>query len=438
MKQAISLLVFLLFTLSMIGQRIVFPGQNQIYRFLEDPSFISLNGEYNMTVMLQVSDSDVAQTSQYVAAQLSLFDNLAFGLDHSRHSYDAFRYSQTFLSARYKLEFGNQFHYFNIGGSIGSGKLNEVDTSKDNDINTLYRLGLHYTNFNLTVGGFMNIYPTQIDPLISTLDPLSSTEGYTLYISYQLALSDYLRLTPSLKYNSYDDLTIYEGNAALNYKGKYDLGISYKDDYSINAVLGAKFFNRLKVSYSYESAMGAQNFNDVHALGISVDLRARETDTPEWLANVKKNREKINRIKKVKAEPAITLEEPVITVEEIAIDNIANENVQKPQTLEDIEKAELAKYPVMTEQTPSDIVGNKLKTGYYIILGSYKKVENAEKEIQRLRENGAYARYGKKNVNDDFNYVYVDRYDNKDIAVKRTIAKQQEKGFKRVWLLRVK
>ena len=55
-----------------------------------------------------------------------------------------------------------------------------------------------------------------------------------------------------------------------------------------------------------------------------------------------------------------------------------------------------------------------------------------------MRDNGAYARYGKKDVNDDFNYIYVDRYDDRDIAIKRTILKQSEKGFERVWLLRVK
>ncbi|MGC1206103.1 MAG: type IX secretion system membrane protein PorP/SprF [Flavobacteriaceae bacterium] len=430
MKMTLSLVVFLLFTISMIGQRIVFPGQNQLYRHLDDPSFISLNGEYNMTGLLQVSDSDIAQTSQYIAAQLSFFDNVAFGLDYSRHSFDAFRYSQLFFSGRYKLELGNQFHYFNIGGSIGSGKLNEVDTSKDNNINTIYRLGVHYTNFNLTIGGYMTTYPTQIDPLINSTDPLSTTEGFTVYLSYQLALSDYLRLTPSVKYNSYDELDIYEGIASLNYKGKYDLAISYKDDYSINAMLGAKFFDRLKVSYSYESALGAQNFNDVHALGISVDLRAKEADIPEWLANVKRNREKINRLKKVKDKPIVALEVPETTID--------TTNVAKTETLEDIEKAELTKYPIMTEDAPSDIVDNRLKPGYYIILGSYKKLENAEKEIQRLRDNGAYARYGKKDVNDDFNYIYVDRYDDRDIAIKRTILKQSEKGFERVWLLRVK
>ena len=429
MKMSISLGVFLLFTISMIGQRIVFPGQNQIYRYLDDPSFISLNGEYNMTGILQVSDSDIAQTSQYVAAQLSFFDNVAFGLDYSKHSFDAFRYSQLFFSGRYKLELGNQFHYFNIGASIGSDKLNEIDTSKENEINTLFRLGGHYTNFNLTAGGYMNAYPTQMDPLINVTDPLSTTEGFTVYLSYQLALSDYLRLIPSVKYNSYDELDIYEGNAALNYKGKYDLAVSYKDDYSISTVLGAKFFDRLKVSYSYESAMGTQNFNDVHALGVSVDLKARGTDIPEWLANVKKNREKINRLKKVKEEPEVALEEPKIIVD--------TTNIVKTKTIEDIEQEELAKYPVMTEDAPSDIVDNRLKPGYYIILGSYKKLENAEKEIARLRDNGSYARYGKKDVNDEFNYIYVDRYENRDIAIKRTKAKQGEKGFERVWLLRI-
>lgn len=429
MKTTISLGFFLLLTIGMTGQRIVFPTQNQIYRHLEDPSFISLNGAYNMTGLLQISDSDIAQTSQYLAAQLSFFDNVAFGLDYSRHSLDAFRYSQLFLSSRFKIELGNQFHYFNIGASIGSDKLNEIDTSKENEINTLFRLGGHYTNFNFTAGGYFNTYPTQIDPLLNAIEPLSTTDGFTLYLSYQLALSDYLRLTPSVRYNSYDALNIYEGNAALNYKGKYDLAVSYKNDYSISAVFGAKFFNRLKVSYSYESALGIQIFNDVHALGISIDLKAIETDTPEWLANVKRNSEKINRLKRRKKEDANALE---------TIDNsIDDKNTEKLLSLEDVEKAELAKYPVMTEDAPSDIVDNRLKPGYYIILGSYKKLENAEKEITRLRENGSYARYGKKDTNDDFNYIYVDRYDDRDIASKRTLSKQREKGFNRVWLLHI-
>ncbi|GAA4970972.1 hypothetical protein GCM10023315_21170 [Algibacter aquimarinus] len=417
----------------MIGQRIVYNGQNQINRYLEDPSFVSLNGEYNMSAIIQASDTDISNTSQYIAAQLSPFDNVAFGLDYSRHSYQVFRYSQMFFNGRYRLNLGNEFHYINLGASIGIDRLNEDRSSRENDLNTIYRLGLHYTNFNLTIGGFLNNYALQNDLSNTSLDPFTNIEGYTAFLSYRFRISDSFRFSPMARYNSYDELDFFEGVANLNYKGNYELAVSYKDNYSLNAALSGRFLKFIRVSYSYESAIGDQVFNDVHSVGVSIDLRPKENEIPEWLANVKRNREKIKSIKKVKEEPAIAVEEPNTEVDDTIV-----ENIEEIDPVAEAEKAELLKYPVMTEEAPSDIVGGKLKPGYYIILGSYKKVDNAEKEIERLRANGAYARYGKKDANDDFNYVYVDRYEDRDIASKRTLAKQREKGFERVWLLRIK
>lgn len=432
MKTTISTGILLLFTLSMIGQRMVYNGQNQIHRHLEDPSFISLHGEYNMTGIIQASDTDVSNTSQYIAAQLSPFDNVAFGIDYSRHSYQVFRNSQMFLNSRFRLNIGNEFQYLNIGASIGVDKLNEDKSSKENDISTIYRLGLHYTNFNLTVGGFLNTLPLQNNLLDTSLTPLTNSEGYTAFLSYRIRVSDNLRLTPMARYNSYADLDFFEGVTNLNYKGNYEFAISYKDNYSINAVLSGRFLKYVKASYSFESAIGDQIFSNVHSVGISVDLSPKENEIPEWLANVKRNREKINNYKRDKKEPIITEETPVIAEKTVI------EPTKEIDPIVEAEKAELLKYPVMTEEAPSDIVAGRLKPGFYVILGSYKQVENAEKEIARLRANGAYARHGKKDANDDFNYVYVDRYETREIASKRTKAKQKEKGFERVWLLQIK
>lgn len=429
MKTVINSIILLFFTISVMSQRLVYNGQNQIHRQFEDPSFISLNGQYNMTGILQASDSDIAQTSQFISAQLSLFDNVAFGLDYARHSYDVFRYSQMFLNSRIRLGLGSEFHYINLGASIGQDKLNEVNTSKDNSLNTIYKLGIHYTNFNLTLGGFLNRYPIQNDLTLNMPEPLSSYEGYTAYISYRIRLSDNIRLTPMAKYNSYSDLTFFEGITNLNYKGNYELALSYKNDYSINAALCARILKYIKLSYSYESAMGSQNFNDVHAFGISVDLTPKETEIPEWLANVKRNREKIQSIKRVK-------EDKTAVTEEQLDDHIDETNIADILTDELVTDEE--KYPVMDENTPSDIVNDYyLKSGYYIILGSFKQIKNAEKEVERLKQNGFYARYGRKDVNDEFYYVYVDRYAERDIASQRTKAKQKEKGFNRVWLLKI-
>lgn len=418
----------MLFSFTVMGQRLVIPGQNQIYRFIEDPAFITANERYNVTGILQASDSDIAQTSQYLAAQLAFFDNVVFGVDYSKHSYDVMRYSQLFLNSRVRIGLGDYYQYFNIGLSLGTDRLNEVDSSRENDINTIYRVSGHYRNYNFTIGGFLNHIPIQNSLTLPTPETLSVSQGYSVFASYDIALSDYFRLTPLARYNSYDTIDFFEGVAILNYKEKGELAVSYKNDYSLNAAVSAKFLERLKVSYSYEKAIGNQSFNDVHAIGISVDLAPKATELPEWLVNVRRNRIKINNINYKDEEKLLE------TIADEEIQETASDSVPKVETVD----PELIAYPIMSEEDPEDVVDGHLKPGYYVILGSFKNVQNAEKAVAKLKSEGYYARFGKKDEGDAFNYVYVDRYTDRDIASKRTKAKQKEKGFEKVWLMQVK
>ncbi|MCB4808136.1 SPOR domain-containing protein [Tamlana sp. 62-3] len=430
MKKAYCIVLFLFVSVSIFGQRVVFPNQNPINPYLDDPSFLALNGRYNMTGIIQASDTNISNTSQYVNAQLAPFDNFAFGLDYSNHSYQIYHYTQLFLNTRFKFNLGNEFNYINLGASIGIDRVNENRSSNDNSFSSVYKLGAHYTNFNLTIGGFLTTYPIQNDLSLAPTEPLTSSDGYTAYAAYRIRVSDNLRITPMAKYNSYSDLNIVEGVANINYKGNYELALSYKDDYSFNTVISGRFFKYFRVSYSLESALGSQNFNRVHSVGVSVDLTPKEQEIPEWLANVKRSREKLGRKKKEKKpEPTI-----VETVEEIVeTEEIAEEVIPETNTDED----NIISTPVMSEDSPSDIVNGVLKSGYYIILGSFVNESNANKEVERLKSQGIYARAGRKN-GDKFYYIYVDRYDDKDLAVERTFGKQKEDGFNKVWLLRVK
>lgn len=425
MKTVISTVLFISFTLSMLSQRIVFPSQNQIYRFLEDPSYISLNKGYNMTGMLQASDSKIAQTSQYLAAQLSFFDNVAFGVDYSKHSFDSYRYSHILFSGRVRLGFGSEYHYFNLGASVGPDKSHQIGSATENSLSTTYRVAGHYTNYNFTIGGFMNRYPLQNELLVNNnVQPQTTTDGYSIYASYNVAISETLRLTPMVRYNAYDELNFFEGIAMFNYKGNYELAVSYKDDYSINPQLSTKILKRIKLSYSFEKSMGSQIFNDVHAIGLSVDLGSKETDDPEWLANVKKKNSKIQRVKKKEKEAKFNKTENGNNVDEIVEEAIivaTEEMVEVPKP--------------MSASDPEDTIDNRLKPGHYIVLGSFKVLENATKEVERLKRKGYYARIGKKEPSDDFNYVYVDRYTDKNVALNRIKEIKKEKGLEKTWVL---
>lgn len=427
LKAVLLSFTFVFMSVHMFGQRIVFPGQNHLYRFLEDPSFISLQKEYNMTGLVQASDSEMAQTSQYLTAQLSFFDNIAFGLDYSRHSFDSYRYGHVLFSGRARIGLGDYYHYINLGVSVGPDKTHQTGTAEGNSRSTTYRVGAHYTHYNFTVGGVMNRYPLQDEALVNNhVQPPLTSDGYSIYASYDFALLTDLRLTPQIRYNAYHDLHIFEGIVVFNYNGDYELAFSYKNDYSINPQLGAKILKRVKISYSYEKSLGPQIFKDVHALGLSVNLGSKKTDDPEWLANVKKNNAQIKRLKKNKKEIKIKdpasenkndalLEEAVIAVNEDVTET------PKP----------------MSENDPEDTIENRLNPGHYIVLGSFKILDNATKEIERLKRKGYYARMGKKDDTDKFNYVYVDRYTDKNIALKRLKEIKKEKGLEKTWILSI-
>jgi SPOR domain/Type IX secretion system membrane protein PorP/SprF len=432
MKIITSLALFLFFTLSVTGQRIVFPGQNQSFRFLEDPSYISSNGFTNMTGLLQVSDSDVAQTSQYIAAQLAFFDNFAFGLEYSRHSFDYFRYSQLLIGGRVRLGLGNDYHFFNLGFSVGPDQSSQSPATTQNEVGTIYRLGGHYTNYNFTMGGFLNTYPTQ--QIVNNLPVVGTLDGYSVYTSYKISLSKNLRLTPMVRYNSYTDLNFFESVTILNYKGVTEIAFSYKADYSVNAALNTMIFKKIKLGYSYEKSMGMQNFDDAHSIGVSIDLIPKNAEIPEWLANVKRTNaasKKVSSKKEVEKEVEVKEDLPIVAVETLAV----NDSINTPKIEEETKVT--AAMP-MTKDDPEDTVEGQLKPGFYIILGSFIEIDNANKEVARLQRKGFYARIGKKNANDKYNYVYVDRYPDRETASERTKNKQQEKGFEKVWLMEIK
>ncbi|KJD33191.1 hypothetical protein PW52_14800 [Tamlana sedimentorum] len=432
MKKAITLILVVLSIQNLVAQRIVFPNQNAINPYLDDPSYLAANGRYNMTGIIQASDTN---TSQYLNAQLAPFDNFAFGLDYSNHSYQSYRYIQLFLNTRFKFNLGSEFHTLNIGASVGLERLNEKLSAKDNNFKSVYKLGLHYTNFNLKIGGFLTTYPIQNYLSLAPTTPLTSSNGYSGYLSYRIRVSDNFRITPSAKYHAYNELNIIEGVANLNFKGNYEMALSYKNDYSINAAISARLFKYFRISYSFENAIGAQNFNQVHSVGLSVDLTPKEQEIPEWLANVKRNREKLGRPKRKKEPKQEIVETTPIEEPEIIIKTETIEPT--PEIATEVVVNEI---PVMSEETPPDVINGNLKPGYYVILGSFVDELNANKEIERLKQKGIYARTGRKKGEEKFNYIYIDRYnlEEKETAIQRTFNKQKETGFEKVWLLRIK
>ena len=77
------------------------------------------------------------------------------------------------MSARARFAVGNHYQYLNISFAVEPNKSQELGTTKENNLSATYRLGTYYTNYNLTIGGFMNPYSLQNEtPFSSNVQPL--------------------------------------------------------------------------------------------------------------------------------------------------------------------------------------------------------------------------------------------------------------------------
>ncbi len=421
------------------GQRTVFPTQDIINPHLSDPSFIGEDKRGEVMAMAQVSDSKRKQFSQYLNAQFPVYQNVSFGFDYFKDGYDFYSYSTAMVSGAIKFGFGNVRHYMKLGvsGGIDTRKQDRVPewqlpaddnfVPNINNANTdfVYRAGLHYTNKNLSLGGFYNKMPVQNIVLReASEDELHYLVdfGYTAYVQYGINMFESFRVTPIFRYLSYTDEPIYEGALRVDVKNWVSASVSYKNDYSINPAVRFRFFDVLQLGYSYEKAIGAMAFDDVHALSISYLFKKRSgedgEEEPEWMGNAKKNIEKVEAIKKPKPkeekEPEV-LPDPVIE-----------------------EKAETEQEEVKTrpEKTKPNLVVVGMSPRYYVIAGSFDTIEAAYLFKSELSEKGHRSVLGKTDTSKKY-YVYIDSDANENRASKRLEAQKSNSIFKDAWLLEV-
>ncbi len=469
MKPTITLIAFL-FCVTLAAQRIVFPGQDLLYPNLNDPSFVGEEKRVEVTGLLQVSDVARKQTSQYIFVQIPIYENMAFGIDYFKDRFDYFSYSAAMVSTAFTI--GDKHHFLKLGvsGGIDTRQQDRIpldqlptDESFAPDINAsnrafTYRGGLHYTLRNLTLGGFYNKMPIQRVTLRNGLEDLLEyqvEEGFTAYAQYGIKAGTGFMVTPIFRYLSYDDEGIYEGALRVDFKDLVSASVSYKNEYSVNPALQVFLFNSLHLGYSYEMALGDDAFGDVHALSLSYKFKKREGEEgPEWEENAKETTQKIAAIKepKKKKEPkkeAIT--KPIEKTEAPETTAMLPESVEeivapKTTTPAPKETVAVAKTPEVKEETIKrpkaidktvDENTRLLKSGYYVIIGSFASLAEAQNAQKRFTKMEYYTIIGRKDPNSRF-YLIVDSDTTKSEAIKRLSAHKLDRNFKEPWLMTVK
>lgn len=450
------------------AQRIILPNQEHLYPFLNDPSFLGEGQRVQLTGALQLSDTERQQTTKFLNAQVALYDNVAFGLDYYNDSFDLYDYSTIMFSTAFKIGLGETNHHFKLGLSAGGESRkqdsrplavippdqNFVDDVTGNNLEFTYRVALHYTNRNFTLGGYYNQLPVQA---IAFQDPdevlfYSIEQGYTAYAMYNFRIADRMRLTPIVRYLDYLEDAIYEGAVKFNYADKVEASVSYRNDYSINPAVRFKVIKPLDIGYSYEKAMGSMDFADVHGITVSYKFFKADEEEPEWLRNAKETieetdqkKERPKKKKETPAEPEAEQEEveapleeeqqvtPEVEEEPVVETPVQNEaDVQKPVAEEVSPTAE--EQP--TEKPNTDSETGLLEKGFYIVVNSFETEAQAEAYMKTLDKSIYFPRMGRRELGGPLQ-VYIDSDRDEVEAGKRLRAFKLDKNFSNVRLLKI-
>lgn len=435
--------VLLLTTLGYAQDRLVLPGQELFYPNLTDPSFTGEGNRTQITALGQFMDFNTDRATQYVNAQLPLYDNLSFGVDYFNNTFDFLNYSQALLSAAYKVPVGTD-GYVKIGlaGGVDSFRTDLVPLSQqgagiipninENDISFTYRAGLHYTGRNLTLGAsYTTLILQNAMPQTGLGDALSYklSSGYTGYLGYRIGLGERFALTPMFRYLSFTDDAIYEGSVKLQLKDRFDISLAYRNDYSINPALRVILMKSLALGYSYEMAMGNLFFEDIHSFSLSYQFKkGNGQEEPEWMENAKDNIAKIDAIKEKKKKPKPAKEVPLEIVEVVVPEERSEpEGIPQTQNGAEQEKEIVA---------PKRAVVIVMSPRYYVIANDFTTYQDAYVFKETLQQNGLNATIGNRAGDPKF-YVYIDSNSNKARAAERLSKYGKNPFLKAPYLLQV-
>ncbi len=458
--RVICLIGCLLFTFFAFGQRLVVPNQEVHYSFLSDPSFIGEGQRVELTGSLQPSAAAREQSTNWINAQVALYDNVAFGLDYFNDSFDLYDYSTIMLSSAIKFGLGEYGHHIKLGFS-GGGESRKQDSRpltiipdgqnfvtdvSDNNLKFIYRAALHYTNRKLTLGGYFNRVPVQDIGLQSENQVLyyEIEEGFTGYAWYTFRLADNLRLTPVFRYLSYLEDAIYEGSVKVNIADRVEPSLAYRNDYSISPAVRFKVVKALDLAYVYEKALGSRDFDDIHGISATYRFFKAEDEEPEWLKEAKETIEIVEQLKEnLQAEKEKSKEIPTEKVAPFQKEEIPKVLQEDKATIADevkkVEEKEKTVEPALktTNKKPETVEETGLlEKGFYIVVGIFKTSNAAKAYMEKLDRSIYFPRMGKKVSNGPF-HVYIDSDYVKAEALKRLSAHRLDRSFKKAKLLEV-
>lgn len=250
---------------------------------------------------------------------------------------------------------------------------------------------------------------------------------YAFDNAYNLLENSSLTFLGRGKYNKMNDFD-YSAGILYNVPRAGWVQGTYSDYYGFSGGLGITISQKIAIGYNYEKSIGSAltNLGGTHEVFFALTLGSNEEFSA--YSNKIKKEEETNDIKNQ-------------TLEQEEIDrfkqNIYNQTIieTNPITVRKLEEFIInaendnINYLLLPEKNMG------IKKGYYVIATIYKEKEKAKKYVDDLKEKGLSKSGTFKTSINQWNYVYIERFDNYEAAKKAYQTKFNKKYPETMWVL---
>jgi len=412
-----------------------------IHSLLYNPAFTGHHGRSEVSFNHKQQWLGIAEAPTISTFQLhtAVEPQIAFGLQarsfgrgvvrtntaHALFSYKFMHSRQTGLS----LGLASGISHSGLRSEANYNPLDPAVASlAESQITADLKLGInyHYAGFNL---GFTL---TEIIPQKAYYNPLDVPPQNPFYHNYAVNIDYKFRLPtaqwavhPFLQYQHFGTSDPFlEGGMLIHYKDLLQLGGLYRHHYGTSVLAGLQWKD-FGFHYAYEMASSLVNDLGQGSHEIQLSFRFGKEVSAKAPEKQKQENKQLSIVAKDTVQTVPTEQKAV----EARTDTTQADTKPAPENTE-----ELVQHAVyyFSEAQP-----NELPVGYYVVAGTFKNTENAERLAKSLSQNGFFAASG-YNTENQYYLVYVYRSGSIEKTREARDQFRKSKLLKDAWLLEVK
>ncbi len=351
-------------------------------------------------------------------AETSLKSNkYGLGLNVSKHSINFLNRTSAGLGYRQTLKF-NADNFINFGVQLGVEK-NQIDFSRISAENpeelsaysgmmngTIGKgsVGLQYRYKEIQLGisaqlFFGNSFQFKNAELQQQLS-YRKVPYYTFFYRHPLKLKNDWVYTPSLIIMSSQGLPFnIDILNTFTYASKIDFGVGYRQSMNLYAHVGIELYKQVKISYAYQRNLSkfSSIFSNTHEIGLKIYLnRPNYNEETKWVKSNGSsdilNQLDQQELRTLDLKRRIDSLERTLKFQKTQIEILKQEQIGRDEVNQHFNPSKnpqdnsvSKEYEMVATQSESDLTRLESETNnhYYIVLGAFKKSENA-KELKKL------------------------------------------------------